>query len=54
MRPKGSINEGYGVISVQELISAIDLMTFDHEETMIWVPSAQRKSRQGQAVCHFG
>ncbi|AFM27824.1 tyrosine-type recombinase/integrase [Desulfomonile tiedjei] len=49
-----SISEGYGVISDAELIQAIDRMTFDHGETMIWVPSAKRKSRQGVAVCNFG
>jgi integrase len=45
-----SISEGYGIISDAELIQAIDRMTFDHGETMIWVPSTQRKTRQIQAI----
>jgi integrase len=32
-----SVHEGYGRISNEELISAIDRMTFDHGETEIWV-----------------
>ena len=34
-----SISEGYGRISDDELIRAIDLMTFDHGETEILVES---------------
>ena len=32
-----SVSERYGSISDQELIRAIDMMTFDHGETEIWV-----------------
>lgn len=32
-----SVHERYGTISDQELIAAIDLMTFDHGATEIWV-----------------
>jgi hypothetical protein len=42
------------LISDQELIAAVDRMTLDHGETMIWVPSAQRKNLQGLAVGHLG
>jgi integrase len=34
-----SVSERYGRISDQELLQAIDLMTFDHGETEIWVAS---------------
>lgn len=34
-----SVSERYGRISDQELVQAIDLMTFDHGETEIWVAS---------------
>jgi integrase len=34
-----SVSERYGHISDQELIKAINLMTFDHGETEIWVSS---------------
>jgi integrase len=34
-----SVSERYGRISDQELLQAIDLMTFDHGDTEIWVAS---------------
>jgi len=37
-RTKGlSVTERYGVVSDQELIKAVDLLTFDHGETEIHV-----------------
>lgn len=42
---KKSVHEGYGVISDQQLIKAVDGMTFDHGETKIMV--AGRDSLQG-------
>lgn len=36
-----SVSERYGSISDQELIRAIDLMTFDHGDTEIWVASGK-------------
>ena len=41
-----SVSERYGRISDQELVSAIDSMTFDHGETEILV--AKRKSLCGE------
>ena len=32
-----NVRERYGAISDQELIKAIDLMTFDHGQTEIWL-----------------
>jgi integrase len=41
------VHEGYGVISDQELIRAIDSMTFDHGDTEIFgTVSSKKKSRQ--------
>jgi integrase len=34
-----SVSDRYGRISDKELLDAIDLMTFDHGETEIWVAS---------------
>ena len=45
-----SVSERYGRISDQELLDAIDLMTFDHGETEIWVASQKQRTRQGRAV----
>jgi integrase len=42
-----SVHEGYGFISDEELVSAIDGMTFDHGETQILVAGRKGKSRQG-------
>ncbi len=36
-----SVRERYGQISDQELIKAINLMTFDHGETEIWVSTTK-------------
>ncbi|MBM3300514.1 MAG: tyrosine-type recombinase/integrase, partial [Deltaproteobacteria bacterium] len=44
-----SVHEGYGFISDEELIRAIDGMTFDHGETQILVAGRKGKSRQGGA-----
>jgi len=41
-----SVHEGYGFISDEELIRAIDGMTFDHGETQILVAGRKEKSRQ--------
>ena len=44
-----SVTERYGRISDQELLQAIDLMTFEHGETEIVVAKGQkRKSRKGR------
>ena len=42
-----SVHEGYGFISDEELVRAIDGMTFDHGETQILVAGRKGKSRQG-------
>jgi len=42
-----SVHERYGRISNDELISAIDKMTFDHGETEIWV--AEKKAPTGES-----
>ncbi|MFC1836852.1 tyrosine-type recombinase/integrase, partial [Thermodesulfobacteriota bacterium] len=42
-----SVHEGYGFISDEELIRAIDGMTFDHGETQILVAGRKGKSRRG-------
>lgn len=42
-----SVHEGYGFISDEELIRAIDGMTFDHGETQIPVAGRKGKGRQG-------
>jgi integrase len=42
-----TVHEGYGFISDEELIRAIDGMTFDHGETQILVVGRKGKSRQG-------
>ena len=34
-----NVSERYGRISDQELVTAIDQMTFDHGETEIWLAS---------------
>ena len=44
-----SVHEGYGFISDEELVRAIDGMTFDHGETQILVSGRKGKSRQGGA-----
>ncbi len=44
-----NIHEGYGVIGDDELIKAIDLMTFDHGDTEIWCPE-KKKDQQVKAV----
>ncbi|MGO9569515.1 MAG: tyrosine-type recombinase/integrase [Desulfomonilaceae bacterium] len=41
-----SVHEGYGFISDEELVRAIDGMTFDHGETQILVSGRKGKSRQ--------
>jgi integrase len=42
-----NVHEGYGLISDDELIKAIDAMTFDHGETEIFVgTNSTKKSRQ--------
>jgi integrase len=42
-----NVHEGYGLISDDELIKAIDSMTFDHGETEIFVgTNTNKKSRQ--------
>jgi integrase len=46
-RAKG-VHEGYGRISNEELIAAIDKVTFDHGPTEIWV--TEKKTRQGSAA----
>jgi hypothetical protein len=38
-----TVNELYGGVSDQELLDAIDRMTFDHGETEIWVASGSTK-----------
>jgi integrase len=43
-----NINERYGRIGDQELIDAIDKMTFDHGDTEIFVSPKKEKSRGGQ------
>jgi integrase len=43
-----NINERYGRIGDQELIDAIDAMTFDHGDTEIFVSPKKEKSRGGQ------
>jgi len=45
-----SVHEGYGFISDEELIRAIDGMTFDHGETQILVTERKRKSRSGDCT----
>jgi integrase len=45
-RAKG-VHEGYGRISNDELIAAIDKVTFDHGETEIWV--AEKKNPAGKS-----
>lgn len=41
------VHEGYGLVSDEELIKAIDAMTFDHGDTEILVTSKpKKKSRQ--------
>jgi len=42
-----SVHEGYGFISDEELVRAIDGMTFDHGETQILVAGRKGKGRQG-------
>jgi len=42
---KTSVRERYGRISNDELLQAIDLMTFDHGDTEIWVAKANGKQR---------
>jgi integrase len=37
-----SISEGYGVISDEELVNAIDGMSFDHGQTKIWVTEKEK------------
>ena len=44
-----TVHEGYGFISDEELVRAIDGMTFDHGETQILVAGRKGKSRQGGA-----
>lgn len=44
-----SVHEGYGLISDEELVQAIDAVTFDHGETQILVPG-KKQSRQGDAT----
>jgi len=41
-----TVSERYGSISDQELLQAIDRMTFDHGETEIWVASPNRVIRK--------
>jgi hypothetical protein len=43
-----SVHEGYGFISDEELIRAIDGMTFDHGETQILVAGRKGKGRRGE------
>ncbi len=38
-----SVHEGYGMISDEELVKAIDAMTFDHGETQILAPAKKTK-----------
>lgn len=38
-----SVHEGYGMISDEELVKAIDAMTFDHGETQILAPTKKTK-----------
>ena len=40
-----SVSERYGSISDQELIRAIELLTFDHGDTEIWVAGSKRDSK---------
>jgi len=40
------ISERYGFISDDELLKAIDLMTFDHGDTMVWI-AREKKTRRG-------
>ena len=45
-----AVHEGYGLISDEELVKAIDAMTFNHGETEILVEaSSKKKSRQRSA-----
>lgn len=44
-----SVSEGYGVIGDEELLQAIDLMTFDHGDTKIWVAGAQKEKPTGNS-----
>jgi hypothetical protein len=39
-----SVSERYGRISEQELIQAIDILTFNHGETEIWGPKKQSRA----------
>jgi len=43
-----NVDEGYGWISDEELIEAIDGMTFDHGDTAIFVSTKKEKSRKRQ------
>ena len=47
-----SVSERYGRISDQELVNAIDSMTFDHGETEILV--AKRRSPSEESTPHRG
>jgi integrase len=38
-----SISEGYGRISDEELVKAVDLMTFAHGDTEVWVTQKKKK-----------
>jgi len=49
-----SVSERYGRISDQELLAAIDLMTFDHGETEILIARERPEKNDNQMITKGG